>query len=201
MRTLIIATKNKKKLKELKKLLTGLRVQVKSLHELRANIPDVKEDKNTFIGNAKKKAITISRLFKDALVIADDSGLVVKSLNGAPGVNSARYAGPAQDDGKNLLKLLKNMAGKKKRDAFFICTAVVAKNNKVIGVAEGRIYGTITKQATGSLGFGYDPVFVPKGYKNTFAAMKPGFKNRISHRAKALKKAKAIIQRFFLKHP
>ena len=201
MRTLIIATKNKKKLKELKRLLTGLRVQVKSLHEFKRNIPDVKEDKNTFIGNAKKKAITISRLFRYALVIADDSGLVVKSLGGAPGVNSARYAGPKQDDEKNILKLLKNMSGKKKRDAFFICTAVIAKNGKIIGAAEGKIYGAITKQATGSLGFGYDPVFVPKGYKNTFATMKPGFKNRISHRAKALKRAKVIIQKFFLKRP
>lgn len=201
MRTLIIATKNKKKLKELKKLLAGLHVQVRSLHEFKRNMPDVKEDKNTFIGNAKKKAITISRLFRDALVIADDSGLVVKSLNGAPGVNSARYAGLEQDDDKNILKLLKNMSGKKKRDAFFVCTAVIAKNGKVIGAAEGKIYGTVAKQATGSLGFGYDPIFIPKGYKNTFATMKPSFKNRISHRAKALKRAKAIIQKFFLKRP
>jgi len=197
---LIIATKNKKKLKELKKLLGGLPMPIKGLCELDKKIPDIKEDQNAFIGNAKKKALSISKLYKDALVIADDSGLVVKCLKGAPGVSSARYAGPGQNDDKNIAKLLKNMAGKTKREAYFICSAAIAKNGKIVGAAQGRVYGKITYQKHGENGFGYDPVFIPKGYKSTFAKMKPAFKNKISHRAKALIKAKGIIQRFCREH-
>ncbi len=201
MKTLIISTRNKKKLNELKRLLGGLPLRIKSLDQLNKKTPKIKEDKATFAGNAKKKALVISRLFKDSLVVADDSGLVVPALGGAPGVNSARYAGTSQNDAKNISKLLKNMQKiGRKRTAFFICTVAIAKGDCIIGVAEGRVYGVITKQKCGDNGFGYDPVFIPKGYKNTFARMKPSFKNRISHRARALREAKVIIQKYLQKY-
>lgn len=201
METLIIATRNKKKLKELKKLLKGLPIKIKGLTQFNKKLPDIKEDKNTFVGNAKKKALVISRLIKDSIALGDDSGLVVRALGGAPGVNSARYAGASQNDKKNIAKLLKNMKGINRRDAYFCCCAAIARNGKIIGIAQERVYGAITKQRRGNNGFGYDPVFVPKGYKKTFAQMKPAFKNKISHRSKALKKAKGIIQRYLREHP
>lgn len=202
MTQLVIATRNRKKLKELRKLLRGLPVKIKGLHQLNKRIPKIKEDKDTFIANAKKKALVISRLVKDALVIADDSGLVVDYLDGAPGVNSARYAGLSQNDNKNVSKLLKNMKGvNTQRRAFFNCSVVIAKGGRAIGTVEEMVYGTIAKERYGSSGFGYDPVFIPKGYKKTFAQMKPAFKNKISHRAKALREAKIIIQRYLREYP
>lgn len=201
MSYLVIATRNKKKLKELKRLLKGLPIKIKGLHQLKRKIPKIKEDKNTFIGNARKKALIISKSVKGAIVLADDSGLAVRALKGAPGVNSARYAGASQNDDKNIAKLLKKMSTISKRDAYFSCCAVVAKNGKVIGIAEGRVKGTIAKERQGRNGFGYDPVFIPTGYKRTFAQMKPSFKDKISHRAKALRKAKSIIQRYLRGRP
>lgn len=202
MQTLIIATRNKKKLKELKRLLKGFPLKIKGLYQLKRKTPKIKEDKKTFIANAKKKALIISKLIKEGIVLADDSGLVVGCLGGAPGINSARYAGVSQNDEENIAKLLKNMKSiNTKRGAYFICTAVIARNNKVVGVAEGKVEGIIAKERRGRSGFGYDPVFIPKGYKKTFAQMKPAFKNRISHRAKALKGAKIIIQRYLREHP
>ena len=199
MQQLVIATRNKKKLKELKRLLKGLPVKIKGLQQVKKKIPKIKEDKDTFIGNAKKKASIVSKLIKGAIVLADDSGLVVRSLGGAPGVNSARYAGVSQNDDKNIAKLLKNMKSiNTKRGAYFICTAVIARSNKIVGVAEGKIEGIIAKERRGRRGFGYDPVFIPRGYKKTFAQMKPAYKNRISHRAKAIKQAKALIGKITL---
>lgn len=194
MKTLIIATKNKNKLKELKTLLRGLPLRILGLDQLDRTIPDVKEDKKTFIGNARKKALAISRIFKDAIVIADDSGLVVKCLNGAPGVRSARYVGRSQNNEKNIKKLFKNMQNAKNRSAYFNCTAVIAVANKVVGIAEERVYGRILREKRGFNGFGYDPIFVPNGYKKSFAQMSASFKNRISHRAKALKKARLKLK-------
>ena len=202
MKTLIIATRTKKKQKELKKLLKGLPLEILGLNQLNRKAPRIKEDKNTFVGNAKKKAFVISKLCKDSLVIADDSGLVVDCLKGAPGIKSARYAGASQNDNKNIAKLLKNMGRvNANRKAYFNCTAAIAKNGKVVGTVVGKVHGRIAKQRYGSNGFGYDPVFVPKGYKKTFAQMNPTLKNRISHRAKALRKAKLVIQKYLRWHP
>jgi len=201
MRKLIIATSNKKKLQELKHLLKSLSVKVLDLDAVNVKVPKIIEDKPTFLGNAKKKAIITSKYIKDALILADDSGLVVKALGGAPGINSARYAGASQNDTKNIAKLLNKMKTKRKRDAYFICTAVIARNNEVIDVAVGKVNGVITQQVRGDNGFGYDPVFIPKGYKSSFAQMKATFKNRISHRAKALQKTKIIIQKYLREYP
>ncbi|MBN1405570.1 MAG: RdgB/HAM1 family non-canonical purine NTP pyrophosphatase [Candidatus Omnitrophica bacterium] len=196
---LIVASKNKKKLKELKKLLKIPQLAIKGLFDFDIKFPDVKEDKNTFIGNAKKKALTISKLVKNAIILADDSGLVVEVLSGEPGINSARYAGAAQDDNKNIAKLLSKLQGKANRKAYFISTVAIAKNSKIIGISEGRVYGTIIHEKAGTGGFGYDPIFVPKGYKSTFAQMNPHFKNRISHRYKAIKEAKSMIRKYLKK--
>jgi len=202
MTKLIIATRNKKKLKEIKRLLKNLPIKVLDLSQIKGKIPQIKEDKKTFIANAKKKALAISKLYKDALVLADDSGLSVNCLAGVPGVNSARYAGASQNDDRNISKLLKNM--KKvgaKRGAFFNCTVVIAKDGRAIASAVGKVHGTIAKQRHGSNGFGYDPIFIPKGHKKTFAQMNPSFKNRISHRGKALKKVRNIIQKYLREYP
>ena len=203
---LVISTRNKKKLKEIKRLLKGLPIDVLDLtqaeEKIGKKIPAVKEDKKTFAANAVKKALAPSRLIKDALVLADDSGLVVRSLSGAPGLNSARYAGPAQNDDRNIARLLKNMeAAGGERDAYFCCTIAIARNGKTFDICEGKVSGAITKERRGKSGFGYDPVFLPAGYKKTFAQMNPAYKNKISHRAKALKKAGAVIQTYLRRHP
>ncbi|MFH0731448.1 MAG: RdgB/HAM1 family non-canonical purine NTP pyrophosphatase [Candidatus Omnitrophota bacterium] len=196
MLELIIATRNNNKLREIKTLLKGLPVEVLGLDDLSKKIPQVKEDRKTFAGNAAKKALAISGIYKDALVLADDSGLCVDYLKGSPGVNSARYAGAAQIDKNNIAKLLKNMARAKKRKAFFICTVAIAMENKILAACEGKVFGNIIRNALGESGFGYDPVFVPAGYKKTFAQMSASFKNKISHRARAFRKARRLIGKY-----
>jgi len=201
MKEIVIATRNDKKRRELRRLLRGSGIRVLCLNDFEG-LPAVKEDKKTFRDNARKKAIEISKRI-NRLVIADDSGLEVAALGNLPGVNSARYAGRSQDDNKNISKLLKAIAGFKgrSRNARFISVICVSKGNKVIGMAEGRVYGAISNEPKGKSGFGYDPVFVPRGFDRSFAQLGAAVKDRISHRSKALKKAKAVILRYFRKYP
>jgi XTP/dITP diphosphohydrolase len=196
LKELVIATRNRKKLKELKRLLKGTQIKVLGLDYF-SGLPKVKEDKATFKANAKKKALEISRRI-DKLVIADDSGLEVPALDNRPGVNSARYAGASQDDKKNIAKLLRQMGGLRgaRRKARFICVICVSKGRKVIGIVEGRVYGRITQKPKGKSGFGYDPVFIPTDFDKTFAQLGPRIKDRISHRSIALKKARAIAIKY-----
>jgi XTP/dITP diphosphohydrolase len=200
MKEVVIATRNRKKLIELKRLLRGSKIRVLTLNNFK-NLPDVKEDGETFRANAKKKALEISRRI-NKLVMADDSGLEVYALGNKPGVNSARYAGPSQDDNKNIAKLLKDMKhlSGRKRQGHFICVICISKGRKVIGIVEGIVRGRITQEPKGKSGFGYDPVFMPEGYNKTFAKLGPKIKDRISHRHKALKKAKKIILRTFQRY-
>ena len=197
MKRLVIATRNKKKKKELEKLVKGLNVKVSSLSELKAHIPHVVEDGRTFRQNAVKKALTFSRYIKE-LILADDSGLMVDALDGKPGVRSSRFAHTRAKDEENnakLLRLMKNIPPKK-RGATFVSVVAIAENGNLIGTARGECGGTIGFEPKGKNGFGYDPLFTPKGKNRTFAQFSPSFKNRISHRAKALKKAKAIIRKY-----
>ncbi len=193
-KNLIVATKNKDKVREIKLILKPLGIKVISLIDL-PNMPDIKENGRTFSENAVKKAKTIAERSK-TYVLADDSGLEVNSLNGRPGVRSARYAGPNPTTKKLCMKLLKEMKDKRDRRARFVCVIAIASPKKSLTV-KGVCKGRIVFKMKGVHGFGYDPVFVPQGYGKTFAQMPLKHKNQISHRGKALKKAKACLDRIF----
>jgi XTP/dITP diphosphohydrolase len=194
VKTLMVATKNKGKVREIKHILKPFGIKIISLHDL-PNMPDIKESGRTFEENAVKKAKAISAL-SQTWVLADDSGLEVKALKGRPGIRSARYAGPNPTTKKLCWKLLREMKDKKDRRARFVCVIAIAGPKKiytVMGVCNGRI----ALDMKGADGFGYDPVFIPKGYNKTFAQMSLREKNQISHRGIALKKAKARLDRIF----
>ena len=194
MKELVIASRNKKKAKELAKLLSGLKIKVLSLTGF-PRVPRIIEDKKDFKGNAVKKAVISSR-FTGRLTLADDSGLEVKALRGAPGVRSARFGGKQGDDARNIEKLLRLLKDTpiSGRQARFRCVVAVAYNGKLIGTVEGRCSGRISFFTTGRSGFGYDPVFIPTGYKRSFAELSPATKNRISHRSRAIKRARKLLK-------
>lgn len=193
MMELIVATRNQHKLKEIKILLKGLPIKVFSLNHFK-NVPKVIEDCKTLQANARKKALQVSRFLKK-FVIADDSGLEVELLNNRPGVYSARFSGKGATYESNNLKLLNLLKGAplNKRKAIFRCVIAIADNGKIIGIAEGSCSGKIGFKSMGKNGFGYDPLFIPHGYKKTFAQLRPCQKNKISHRSKALAIARKII--------
>ena len=194
---IVIVTQNKNKKRELEKLLKGLKIKVLGLKDLKIHIPRVIEDGKTFRQNAIKKALIFSR-YTDIPVMADDSGLVVDSLDGKPGVRSSRFAHIKATDKENVTKLLKLMWNipTKKRNAFFVCVIAIAQKGDLIETAEGSCKGRIGFEPKGKNGFGYDPVFIPKGKSRTFAEIAPLSKNKVSHRGKAMRKAKAIIQKY-----
>lgn len=196
MRTLVVATKNEKKLHELKRYLKTVRADVTSLKEFR-KIPRIIEDKSTFKGNAAKKAIIISAFVK-GLAIADDSGLCVEALKGSPGVKSARFAGPAKNDKTNnrkVIGLLKNSA-LSERKARFVCAVCIADNGKAIKIIEEDCKGLIAFRPKGRYGFGYDPIFLIPKYDKTFGQLGLKVKDMMSHRSKALKKARAFLKKY-----
>ena len=192
---ILIATKNKHKLEEINKLLIGLDITLKSLADY-PEAPEVIEDKESFIENAAKKAIEYSK-FSGIPALADDSGLEVDVLDGRPGVHSARYAGEEQDDKKNITKLLNVLDDvmPNKRTAHFKCLVALAQNDNILATAEGTCEGAITSEPAGEYGFGYDPVFIPKGYDNTFSELGAEVKDKISHRAVAFNKMAEIIKK------
>lgn len=194
-RRLVIATRNAGKAKEFNELL-GADWEIKTLLDL-PKIPDVVEDGDTFEANSQKKAVEIS-LVCDDYVLADDSGLEVDALNGAPGVYSARYAGEPKDDAKNLAKLidaLKNIPDEK-RGAQFRCVLSVARKGQVLVTVDGVCRGRILHEAKGNGGFGYDPVFAPDGFSQTFAEISSAEKHALSHRGKAMRKLSEYLLKF-----
>ncbi len=191
MNRILIATTNKGKLTEIKKILSDLPFEFLSLSDFDL-VPEVIEDKETFIENAKKKAKEIFDLFQIP-VIADDSGLSVDQLNGKPGVYSARYSGVNATDKKNNVKLISELKGlPSPHKARFISVAVYYNGVEYIS-ASGELNGEIIPEPRGENGFGYDPLFIPDGHKNTLAEITLEEKNRISHRAKAFNKLKLKI--------
>ena len=186
---LIFATNNEHKLQEAKNILIGLG-KIKSLEEAGIKV-DIPENEDTLRGNALAKARYIYDLYKIEC-FADDTGLEVSALNGAPGVYSARYAGQPSDAKKNIRKLLKEMEHKYVRKAQFkTVIALILKGKEHI--FEGTVEGDISYHRRGESGFGYDPVFIPEGYPISFAEMSAEEKNRISHRARALMKMKEFL--------
>lgn len=196
--TLIIASGNKGKIREIKQICDGLSVEILSLEEAFGKKVDILETGETFLANAKLKADWV-RDRKDCWVLADDSGLQVDYLNGAPGVYSARYAGEKATDSDNVNKLLDTLKEVKKgeRGAGFICVMVLSgPAGETIDVT-GECRGVIIDRSRGSEGFGYDPVFVPDGYTKTFAELDKDIKNSISHRSKALAQLRGKLEKLF----
>lgn len=201
MKRLILASNNKKKIKELKEILSDIPVDVKSLSDENINI-DVIEDGSTFEENAKKKAKEIyeflkSRDDKNFIVLSDDSGLEVDYLNGDPGVYSARYAGVHGEDEKNNEKLLANLKGVSENDrgAQFVCQIAMFDESGTYYTVRGEVRGKILEELSGEGGFGYDPLFFYEPLNKTFAQLTSEEKNEISHRGKALKSLKEIISK------
>ena len=181
---LVIATRNKGKTLEIKELLKGFPVEIKNLDDF-GPIPHLKEDGDTFDENAYKKASFAARIL-GLPALADDSGLTVEALDGAPGIHSARYAGENATDEQRYLQLLDEMEGKSNRKAAFECVISIAVPTGPALTYEARCEGLITTEPAGSNGFGYDPVFFYPPYNKTFAQITLEEKNRISHRGKAL---------------
>jgi XTP/dITP diphosphohydrolase len=181
---LLLATRNQHKTREFTQLL-GPNFTLRDLTRTR-DLPEIRETGRAFEDNAAIKAIAISKIFPREIVIADDSGLEVTSLAGAPGIFSARYAGENASDRRNVEKLLRQLQGATERSARFRCVIALAKNGEVITTLAGEVTGTITKSPRGENGFGYDPIFIPEGFEETFAELPSATKNMISHRAKAV---------------
>lgn len=186
---IVLATRNKGKIKEFQEMLKDFPVEIKGLDEF-GPLPEVVEDGATFDDNAYKKALFAAKAL-GLPAISDDSGLTVEALDGRPGVISARYAGDKATDADNIAKLLKEMAGIDNRRAAFQCVLSLAVPSGPALTYEGRCEGVITTEPRGDSGFGYDPVFYYPPLKKTFAEISPDDKNRVSHRGRALAELKA----------
>lgn len=184
---LLVSTGNPHKLVEIRAILTWPGIDLISLADF-PDLPEVEEDRDTFEGNALKKAETNARA-TGLWAIADDSGLEVDALGGEPGVYSARYAGEPPDYDANNRKLLSELDGIVDRSARFRCVMALCSPDGMTSTVDGRCEGTIASSCRGANGFGYDPLFVPSGYEETFAELDAATKNRISHRAHALQHA------------
>jgi len=192
MKEIIFASHNKGKIEEIRQILTRFQIKVLSSDDM--ELPDIEETGTTFEENALLKARGIAQL-KNVPCLADDSGLCVDVLGGRPGVYSARYA-PNRDFKKAMEMLLCEMAATHTEDrkAHFSCVLALAYPNGDYRVFEGRVDGRIGYEQKGENGFGFDPVFIPDGYDETFAELGSDIKNTISHRAKALEKFTAYIE-------
>lgn len=191
---ILLATRNPGKAREVEEILAGLPVRLRTLIEF-PGAPDVEEDGESFEGNALKKARALCRWF-GGMALADDSGLEVEALKGAPGVRSARYAGPGATDEDNNRKLLSAMAEvpPAQRQARFRCVLALVHPDGREWVFEGSCEGTIALEMRGSQGFGYDPLFLLPQEGKTFGELGPEVKNRVSHRAKALAKLREVLE-------
>jgi len=186
---LLVATGNRHKLDEIRRILNVEALELAGLDDI-PDAPAVIEDGETFEANAIKKAVEQARHAK-LWTLADDSGIAVAALEGAPGVRSARYAGEPCDDAANNRKLLAALTGVTDRRAAFCCAIALAAPDGHVETVRGDCPGRIVETPCGAGGFGYDPLFVPDGFHVTFAELDPAEKNRVSHRARALAAARA----------
>lgn len=192
MKSLVFATNNKHKLQEVSEIL-GEQIKILTLKDIQCE-EEIPETSDTIQGNAHQKANYIYTKYQ-VDCFADDTGLEVESLDGAPGVYSARYAGTAHDSQANRQKLLNEMRDKENRNAQFRTAILLILDGKK-HLFEGTVKGTITHTEKGADGFGYDSIFIPEGYDKTFAELGEEIKNKISHRAEAVKK----LAKFLLTH-
>lgn len=181
MDSLVLASRNAHKREELQALIPTM--ELKDLNQL-GIIEELPETGNTFNANAQQKAERVTQL-TGLPAISDDSGLVVEALNGEPGVHSAHYSG-RRDDLANTQKVLKLLANSPNRKAYFICVICLSRPHKPPLFFEGKVIGKIDISPSGLGGFGYDPIFIPEGYSQSFAVLGAEIKNQLSHRAKAV---------------
>jgi len=191
---LLVATQNRHKAEEIAVLLDGLPVRVVTLADINPGL-DVPETGATFLENAREKAVTAAAL-TGMLTLADDSGLAVDALGGAPGVHSKRFADTDAARNAKLLGLLAAVPDDR-RTARFHCAVVIARPGEVLAEIEETVEGRIIREPRGTHGFGYDPIFLPDGFDRTQAEMSMEEKNAISHRGKALREAAAFLHRYF----
>jgi XTP/dITP diphosphohydrolase len=184
---LLIATRNPHKLAEIREILRAPGLELVGLRD-GEGLPEVVEDGDTFAANAIKKAATLAQA-SGRWTLADDSGLEVDALGGAPGVRSARYAGAQGDAAANNAKLLRELGGATDRRARFRCAIALASPTGRARTVDGRCEGRIIREPRGKEGFGYDPLFVPDGHAQTFAEMRSEVKHALSHRGQALRRA------------
>lgn len=192
MQTIVLASRNPKKARELQEILDGAQYEILTL-DAYPDCPEVEEDGLTFEVNSAKKAAEVSA-YTGHWAIADDSGLVVDALGGEPGVFSARYGGMATDEERNQ-HLLENLRGvpAQERTARFVCCASLFGDGKLLFQATETVEGRILEAPRGENGFGYDPLFLPYGFDVTTAEMSSDDKHRISHRGKALRKVEQFL--------
>lgn len=197
--SLVVATRNAKKKREILEILGDLPIELHDLAEF-PQAPHVIEDGATFAANARKKAVETAQALGQ-WVLGEDSGLVVPALNGRPGVVSARYAGKQGDDAANNARLLAELAPlpDDRRAAYYVCTAALADPaGDVRTVVEGRCHGVILKDHRGQGGFGYDPLFLIPEWHQTFGELTPRVKHALSHRARALEQLRPMLERLLL---
>ena len=195
---IVLATRNKKKVEEIRRITMGLPIAVLSLDDF-PQCPETVEDRDTFEGNAVKKALEVA-MCTGKPALADDSGLEVDALGGAPGVYSARYATDAEsgNDPKNYKRLLSDLTNipRQERGARFVCCLALAYPDGRTKTFFGYAKGHIGREPRGNKGFGYDPVFYPEGFDRTFAEMTADQKDALSHRGKALEKLAEFFHSF-----
>lgn len=193
-RKLVLSTGNMNKVREIKDILIDLPIEVMSKNDVYLGHIDVVEDGTTLSENSIKKAKALSE-HTDFMVIADDSGLFVDALNGDPGVYSNRYAGEEGNDEANNIKLLDALKdiGKSNRKAKFETVIALVTEDKEVITIYGEVAGSIAFENMGDNGFGYDPLFIPEGYDQSFAQLGKDIKNKISHRARALEEMKKVL--------
>jgi len=190
MQKLLVATGNSHKTDEIRAIL-GAGYVVSDL-KAHPELPEVEETGTTFLENATLKAVEISKQV-EGLILSDDSGLEVDALGGGRGVYTSRYAGEAGNDAANNKKLLHELQGEDIRTARFRCVMVLAQDGEVLASFDGAVEGRMLSELHGEGGFGYDPLFVPDGYDQTFSQLSEGIKNQLSHRAVAMEKVVAWL--------
>lgn len=188
----VIATRNRDKMREIKELLSGVKGIV-LVSALDLGVPEVEEDQETIEGNAAKKALETAKA-TGRISIAEDTGLEVKALGGAPGVFSSRFAGKGATYADNISKLLKEMEGVEERRAIFRTVVAIATPDGDLRTVEGSVEGVITREPRGKGGFGYDPIFMIPELGKTFAELSVEEKNLVSHRGKAFRKAIEVLK-------
>ncbi len=190
MKKIVFASHNQNKVNELRKLISGYNIL--SLSDIDWN-EEIEETGSTLHENSLLKAMTVFRKTGEAC-FADDTGLEVQALNAAPGVYSARYAGEPANSENNMAKLLEALEGKENRKARFKTVITLVNSAQEIHYFEGLVEGEISLEKIGEQGFGYDPIFIPKGYSKSFAQMAPETKNEISHRGRAVAKLVSFLK-------
>ena len=192
----VLATSNPGKVREIRRCLQGLPLELVSLRDIQATA-EVEEKGRTFLENARLKSLAYSRL-SDHLTLAEDSGLEVDALDGAPGVFSARFSDPRATDEKNIRKVLRLMKGvpRPRRGAQFVCQLVLSQGGRMLKTCRGQVRGVIAEGKKGDHGFGYDPIFFYRPFGRTFGELRPDLKNAVSHRGRALKKMRTFLLRY-----